>query len=224
MRVVVASCSASYTGKLSASLDTATRVLMVKSDGSVLIHSDTGSYKPLNWMSGPCSLVETVSESGVVSWEVAALRGGDVLRIELYSVISDSSWELGFEPGLVKDGVERDLQELLAANVGLVEPESVLVRREYFTAIGPVDMLLSSGSGHIAVELKRVGDIAGVEQLTRYLELLNRDSLLAPVRGVFAAQTITPQARTLAEDRGISCLVLDYDELRGLETGPPRLF
>jgi RecB family endonuclease NucS len=148
-----------------------------------------------------------------------------VLRIELYSVISDSSWELGFEPGLVKDGVERDLQELLAANVGLVEPESVLVRREYFTAIGPVDMLLSSRlGGHIAVELKRVGDIAGVEQLTRYLELLNRDSLLAPVRGVFAAQTIVPQARTLAEDRGIACLVLDYDGLRGLDDGVDRLF
>lgn len=225
MRVVVASCSASYTGKLSASLDTATRVLMVKSDGSVLIHSDTGSYKPLNWMSGPCSLVETVSSSGVVSWEVAALKGGDVLRIELYSVISDSSWDLGFEPGLVKDGVERDLQELLAANVGLVEPDSVLVRREYFTAIGPVDMLLSSRlGGHIAVELKRVGDIAGVEQLTRYLSLLNRDSLLAPVRGVFAAQTITPQARVLAEDRGIRCLVLDYDGMRGLDDGVDRLF
>jgi len=225
VRVVVASCSASYTGKLSASLDRATRVLMVKADGSVLIHSDSGSYKPLNWMSGPCSFEEKVSSSGVVSWEVAALKGGDVLRIELYSVISDSSWDLGFEPGLVKDGVERDLQELLAANVGLVEPDSVLVRREYFTAIGPVDMLLSSRlGGHIAVEIKRVGDIAGVEQLTRYLSLLNRDSLLAPVRGVFAAQTITPQARVLAEDRGIRCLVLDYDGMRGLDDGVDRLF
>jgi RecB family endonuclease NucS len=196
---------------------------MVKSDGSVLIHSDTGSYKPLNWMSGPCSLVESVDDSSVV-WEVSALKGGDVLTIVLYSVLFDSSWDLGVEPGLVKDGVEKDLQELLAGAVHLVSDDAVLVRREYFTAIGPVDMLLSSGSGHIAVELKRVGDIAGVEQLTRYLELLNRDSLLAPVRGVFAAQTITPQARTLATDRGISCLVLDYDELRGLETGPPRLF
>ncbi len=223
MRVVVASCSASYSGKLSASLDRADRVLMVKSDGSVLIHSDTGSYKPLNWMSGPCSLVESVDDSSVV-WTVSALRGGDVLTIVLYSVLFDSSWDLGVEPGLVKDGVEKDLQELLAGAVHLVSDDAVLVRREYFTAIGPVDMLLSSGSGHIAVELKRVGDIAGVEQLTRYLELLNRDSLLAPVRGVFAAQTITPQARTLATDRGISCLVLDYDELRGLETGPPRLF
>jgi len=223
VRVVVASCSASYSGKLSASLDRADRVLLVKADGSVLIHSDTGSYKPLNWMSGPCSLVESVSDSGVV-WTVSALKGGDVLTIVLYSVQFDSSWDLGVEPGLVKDGVEKDLQELLAGAVHLVGASASLVRREYFTAIGPVDMLLSSGSGHIAVELKRVGDIAGVEQLTRYLELLNRDSLLAPVRGVFAAQTITPQARTLAADRGITCLVLDYDELRGLETGPPRLF
>ena len=223
MRVVVASCSASFSGKLSASLDRADRVLLVKADGSVLIHSDTGSYKPLNWMSGPCSLVESVSDSGVV-WTVSALKGGDVLTIVLYSVMFDSSWDLGVEPGLVKDGVEKDLQELLAGAVHLVDASASLVRREYFTAIGPVDMLLSSGSGHIAVELKRVGDIAGVEQLTRYLELLNRDSLLAPVRGVFAAQTITPQARTLAADRGIACLVLDYDELRGLETGPPRLF
>jgi RecB family endonuclease NucS len=174
-------------------------------------------------MSGPCSLVESVDDSSVV-WTVSALRGGDVLTIVLYSVLFDSSWDLGVEPGLVKDGVEKDLQELLAGSVHLVDASAVLVRREYFTAIGPVDMLLSSGSGHIAVELKRVGDIAGVEQLTRYLELLNRDSLLAPVRGVFAAQTITPQARTLATDRGIACLVLDYDELRGLETGPPRLF
>jgi endonuclease len=223
VRVVVASCSASYSGKLSASLDRADRVLMVKSDGSVLIHSDTGSYKPLNWMSGPCSLLEKEDGSSLV-WEVSALKGGDVLTIVLYSVLFDSSWDLGVEPGLVKDGVEKDLQELLAGAVHLVDASAVLVRREYFTAIGPVDMLLSSGSGHIAVELKRVGDIAGVEQLTRYLELLNRDSLLAPVRGVFAAQTITPQARVLASDRGIACLVLDYDELRGLETGPPRLF
>ena len=223
MRVVVASCSASYSGKLSASLDRADRLLLVKADGSVLIHSDTGSYKPLNWMSGPCSLVESVSDSEVV-WTVSALRGGDVLTIVLYSVLFDSSWDLGVEPGLVKDGVERDLQSLLAGAVHLVSSDAVLVRREYFTAIGPVDMLLSSGAGHIAVELKRVGDIAGVEQLTRYLELLNRDSLLAPVRGVFAAQRIVPQARVLAESRGIECLVLDYDELRGLETGPPRLF
>lgn len=223
MRVVVASCSASYSGKLSASLDRADRVLMVKADGSVLIHSDTGSYKPLNWMSGPCSLVESSSGSDLV-WTVSALRGGDVLTIVLYSVLFDSSWDLGVEPGLVKDGVEKELQSLLAGAVHLVDASAVLVRREYFTAIGPVDMLLSSSSGHIAVELKRVGDIAGVEQLTRYLELLNRDSLLAPVRGVFAAQRIVPQARVLAESRGITCLVLDYDELRGLETGPPRLF
>lgn len=224
MRVVVASCSASYSGKLSASLDRALRVLMVKSDGSVLIHSDTGSYKPLNWMSGPCSLVESSSDLGTV-WTVTAARGGDVLVITLYSVEFDSSWDLGFEPGLVKDGVEKDLQALLAASVELVEEGASLVRREYFTAIGPVDMLLSSASGgHIAVELKRVGDIAGVEQLTRYLELLNRDTLLAPVRGVFAAQTIVPQARVLASDRGISCLVLDYSELRGLDSGVDRLF
>ena len=224
MRLVVASCSASYSGKLSASLDRAIRLLVVKADGSVLIHSDSGSYKPLNWLSGPCSLIETKSDLGIV-WTVSAAKGGDVLVITLYSIDSDKSFDLGFEPGLVKNGVEKDLQELLAGAVDLVEEGASLVRREYFTAIGPVDMLLSSANGgHIAVELKRVGDITGVEQLSRYLDLLNRDSLLSPVRGVFAAQIITPQARTLATDRGIACLVLDYDELRGVSSGPPQLF
>jgi RecB family endonuclease NucS len=220
MRLVVATCSVDYTGRLTAHLPLAKRLIMVKGDGSVLIHSDSGSYKPLNWMSGPCSLVE---EQGY--WTVSALKGSDVLRITFDSIESDVSYELGVDPGLQKDGVEKHLQELLAGAVDLVEEGAVLVRREYFTAIGPVDMLLSAVSGgHIAVELKRVGDIAGVEQLSRYLELLNRDSLLAPVRGVFAAQRIAPQAATLAADRGIACLVLDYDELRGLDSGEDRLF
>ncbi|GEA81666.1 endonuclease NucS [Cellulomonas uda] len=231
MRLVVASCAARYTGRLSAHLPRATRLLVVKADGSVLLHSDGGSYKPLNWMSPPCSLAvgEPDDESraaGVTQvWTVQHQKSDDRLEIELFDVLHDSAHELGVDPGLVKDGVEAHLQELLAAQIGLLGDGHVLVRREYPTAIGPVDILAKDpAGGSVAIEIKRRGDIDGVEQLTRYLELLNRDPLLAPVRGVFAAQEIKPQARVLATDRGIACLTLDYDAMRGVDDVDSRLF
>jgi hypothetical protein len=231
MRLVIADCTVDYTGRLSAHLPRATRLLMLKGDGSILVHSDSGSYKPLNWMNPPCSVTtiaadEASAELGVVeAWQVEQGKTGDKLLISIYQIFSDVNHDLGEEPGLLKDGVEANLQELLADQVHRVHPEATLVRREYFTAIGPVDILLSvPGQGHIAVELKRRGEIDGVEQLTRYLDLLNRDPLLAPVRGVYAAQEIKPQARTLAEDRGIECLVLDYDELKGSSPEGNTLF
>ncbi|MCR6705940.1 MAG: endonuclease NucS [Cellulomonas sp.] len=231
MRLVVASCAARYTGRLSAHLPRATRLLVVKADGSVLLHSDGGSYKPLNWMSPPCSLVvvEPDDESraaGVTQvWTVQHQKSDDRLEIELYDVLHDSAHELGVDPGLVKDGVEAHLQELLAAQIGLLGDGHVLVRREYPTAIGPVDILAKDPTGgSVAIEIKRRGDIDGVEQLTRYLELLNRDPLLSPVRGVFAAQEIKPQARVLAADRGIACLTLDYEAMRGVDDVDSRLF
>ncbi|MFM6974466.1 MAG: endonuclease NucS [Agromyces sp.] len=231
MRLVVAQCSVEYTGRLSAHLPLATRVLMLKSDGSVLIHSDGGSYKPLNWMSPPCSVqVETPSaeqaEAGVTAvWRVSQLKTADQLVVSLFEVHHDSEHDLGVDPGLVKDGVEAHLQKLLAEQIELLVDGHRLVRREYMTAIGPVDILAIDEHGSsVAVEIKRRGEIDGVEQLTRYLELLNRDPLLAPVSGVFAAQEIKPQARTLAEDRGIRCLVLDYDAMKGIDDGVPRLF
>ncbi len=231
MRLVVASCAARYTGRLSAHLPRATRLLVVKADGSVLLHSDGGSYKPLNWMSPPCSLAvaEPDDESraaGVTQvWVVQHQKSDDRLEIDLYEVLHDSAHDLGVDPGLVKDGVEAHLQELLAAQIGLLGDGHVLVRREYPTAIGPVDILAKDPTGgSVAVEIKRRGDIDGVEQLTRYLELLNRDPLLSPVRGVFAAQEIKPQARVLAADRGIACLTLDYDAMRGVDDVDSRLF
>ena len=232
MRLVVASCSARYSGRLNAHLPLATRLLVVKADGSVLLHSDGGSYKPLNWMSPPCTLA--VSEpsdggrgrAGVTQvWTVQHQKSDDRLEIDLYEVLHDSAHELGVDPGLVKDGVEAHLQELLAAQILLLGTGHTLVRREYPTAIGPVDILAKDpAGGTVAVEIKRRGDIDGVEQLTRYLELLNRDPHLAPVRGVFAAQEIKPQARVLATDRGIGCLVLDYDTMRGVDDSGTRLF
>jgi RecB family endonuclease NucS len=231
MRLVIADCTVDYTGRLSAHLPRACRLLMLKGDGSVLVHADSGSYKPLNWMNPPCTLnVEAASgdalDAGAIEvWKVAQAKTEDQLRITIYSVLTDVSHDLGVDPGLIKDGVESHLQELLADQVHRVHEGATLVRREYFTAIGPVDLLLvHPDGGHIAVELKRRGDIDGVEQLTRYLELLNRDTVLAPVRGVFAAQEIKPQARTLAEDRGIVCLVLDYDDMRGIDPVNPQLF
>jgi RecB family endonuclease NucS len=203
----------------------------MKADGSVLVHSDSGSYKPLNWMNPPCTV--TVQEPnadqieiGVVQvWQVQQVKTDDVLMISIFEVISEVEHELGDDPGLIKDGVEKHLQELLAEQLHLIGEGSTLVRREYFTAIGPVDILMRDANGAtVAIELKRRGDIDGVEQLTRYLELLNRDPLLAPVRGIFAAQEIKPQARKLAEDRGIECLVLDYDSMRGIDDGKARLF
>ena len=208
-----------YVGRLSAHLPTAVRLIMVKADGSVLVHSDGGSYTPLNWMSPPCRLEESPG-----AWRVVS-KGGEELRITIEEVLHDSSHELGVDPGLVKDGVEAHLQELLAAQVHLLGDGWRLVRREYPTAIGPVDLMCrDADSGAVAVEIKRRGDIDGVEQLTRYLELLNRDPLLSPVRGRFAAQEIRPQARVLAEDRGIRCVTLDYDTMRGADDASQRLF
>jgi RecB family endonuclease NucS len=202
----------------------ATRVLMLKADGSVLVHSDGGSYKPLNWMSPPCTVKEGTSEDGQVEWVVTS-KTDDTLRILIEEIHHDSSHELGIDPGLQKDGVEKHLQELLAEHPATLSPGLTLVRREYPTAIGPVDLMCRDAEGRsVAVEIKRRGDIDGVEQLTRYLDLLNRDPLLAPVRGVFAAQEIKPQARVLAEDRGIACAVVDYDALRGLDDPTERLF
>jgi len=219
VRLVIARCSVDYAGRLSARLGPATRLILIKADGSVLVHSDGGSYKPLNWMSPPCRLAE---EPG--RWVVTG-KSGETLTIAIEDIISDSSYELGIDPGLVKDGVEAHLQELLAAQMQVLGDGWRLIRREYPTAIGPVDLMCRDGEGgSVAIEIKRRGEIDGVEQLTRYLELLNRDPLLAPVQGIFAAQEIKPQARVLAEDRGIRCLILDYDSLRGAEDGTLRLF
>ena len=197
---------------------------MLKSDGSVLVHSDGGSYKPLNWMSPPCTVREGTTEDGQVEWTVAA-KSGDSLRILIEDVLHDSNHDLGIDPGLQKDGVEKHLQELLAEHTSALGPGMSLVRREYMTAIGPVDLLCKdAANSSVAVEIKRRGDIDGVEQLTRYLELMNRDPVLRPVRGIFAAQEIKPQARTLATDRGIECVVVNYDELRGMDDPSMRLF
>jgi RecB family endonuclease NucS len=239
VRLVIARCSVDYVGRLTAHLPEALRLLIVKADGSVLVHSDGGSYKPLNWMSPPCRLTE---EPG--RWSVTG-KTGETLAITITEVLSDTSVDLGVDPGLVKDGVEAHLQELLAVQLDLLGEGWRLVRREYPTPIGPVDLMCrneagqsvaveikrrgeidgpnstegtaSAGGVHVAVEVKRVAGIDAVEQLTRYLELLNRDPLLRPVAGVLAAQSIRPQARTLAEDRGIRCVVLDYDKMRGIE-------
>jgi RecB family endonuclease NucS len=219
VRLVIARCSVDYVGRLTAHLPSALRLLIVKADGSVLVHSDGGSYKPLNWMSPPCKLAEQPGK-----WTVTN-KTGETLAITLEEVVSDTSVELGVDPGLTKDGVESHLQELLAAQVNLLGDGWRLVRREFPTPIGPVDLMCKDhAGGSVAVEIKRRGEIDGVEQLTRYLELLNRDPLLAPVQGVFAAQEIKPQARVLATDRGIRCLVLDYEAMRGTEDDSLRLF
>ena len=219
MRLVIARCTAEYSGRLSSRLEEAIRLLLVKADGSVLIHSDGGSYKPLNWMSPPCSL----QDKGDV-W-IVTNKSGEELTIQLLEVHHDSNHELGEDSGLIKDGVEAQLQELLAAQPHTFGTGWTLVRREHMTAIGPVDLLLKDESGsYVAVEIKRRGEIDGVEQLTRYLELLNRDPAISPVRGIFAAQEIKPQAKTLATDRGITCLTIDYDALRSIDDGIPRLF
>jgi RecB family endonuclease NucS len=218
VRLIVARCTVDYSGRLDAHLPMATRLIMVKADGSILIHSDTGT-KALNWMSPPCRLAE---EPG--RWTVTN-RAGETLAITIEDVVSDSSVDLGVDPGLVKDGVESHLQELLAAQLQVLGDGWRLIRREYPTPIGPVDLMCKDADGRsVAVEIKRRGEIDGVEQLTRYLELLNRDPLLAPVQGIFAAQEIKPQARVLATDRGIRCVTLDYDRMRGTEDDALRLF
>ncbi len=224
MRLVVARCQVDYAGRLTAHLPMATRVLMLKADGSVLVHSDGGSYKPLNWMSPPCSVREATAEDGRTEWLVTG-RTDDTLRILIEEVLHDSAHDLGVDPGLVKDGVEKHLQELLAEHPGTLDAGLTLVRREYPTAIGPVDLMCRDADGAcVAVEVKRRAEIDGVEQLTRYLELLNRDPLLAPVRGILAAREIKPQARVLAGDRGIACALVDYDALRGMDDVEARLF
>ncbi len=219
MRLVIAKCSVDYVGRLTAHLPPAIRLIMVKSDGSVLVHSDTGGYKPLMWMTPPCRLEESEGLWRVVN------KGGEELQITVEEILHDGAHPLGVDPGLVKDGVEAHLQVLLAAAPHTLGEGYTLVRREYMTAIGPVDLLCKDADGaSVAVEIKRRGEIDGVEQLTRYLELLGRDPLLAPVRGIFAAQEIKPQARVLAEDRGIRCVVLDYNALRGVVKDELTLF
>jgi RecB family endonuclease NucS len=230
MRLVICRCSVEYEGRLEAYLPEADRLVMVKADGSVCIHADDRAYKPLNWMTPPCTLREEEptaeqADAGVVEqWSVQNPKG-EKLTIRIFEVYSDTTHELGEDPGLVKDGVEAHLQELLAEQIEILGDGYTLIRREYPTAIGPVDILSRDDLGAtVAVEIKRRGGIDGVEQLTRYVELLNRDELLAPVQGVFAAQEIKPQARTLAEDRGFRCVTLDYQEMRGADPTELRLF
>ena len=219
MRLVIARCSVDYVGRLTAHLPSAQRLILVKADGSVSIHADDRAYKPLNWMSPPCTLQEA---PGV--WTVTN-KAGEQLVLTIEELLHDSSHELGVDPGLVKDGVEAHLQVLLAAHPSALGEGMTLVRREYPTPIGPVDLLCRDAAGvSVAVEIKRRGEIDGVEQLTRYLELMNRDALIAPVRGIFAAQEIKPQARMLAVDRGIECITIDYDALRGADDPTARLF
>jgi endonuclease len=232
VRIVVATCQVDYAGRLTAHLPMATRVLMIKADGSVLVHSDGGSYKPLNWMSPPCTVREGTADDGRVEWTVTSRSTAkgpeDTLRILIDEIHHDSTHDLGVDPGLQKDGVEKHLQELLAEYPATLAEGLTLVRREFPTAIGPVDLMCRDSTGvSVAVEIKRRGEIDGVEQLTRYLELLNRDPLLTgkgEVRGIFAAQEIKPQARVLAGDRGITCALVDYDALRGLDNAEERLF
>lgn len=219
MRLVIARCTVDYVGRLTAHLPEAVRLIMVKADGCVAIHADGGAYKPLNWMNAPNRLV--AGDDGI--WTVTNPKG-EKLVIHLAEIVSDTSVELGDDPGLEKDGVEAHLQELLAEHAESVLDLS-LVRREYPTDIGPVDLLCKAADGTtVAVEVKRRGEIDGVEQLTRYLEFLNRDPLLRPVRGMFVAQSIKPQAKVLAGDRAIATLEVDYDELRGIESNELRLF
>lgn len=251
VRILVADCSAEYSGRLNASLPRAKRVLLIKADNSLLIFSELGSYKPLNWMAAPCTLRELGPEAGAADeaeteteavdaesdeagtpdepyeklLRVSADKSSDILEVTLHHIYSDETYDLGVDPGLVKDGVEDHLQRYLAEQIERIGEGAKLVRREYPTAIGPVDIMALDANGeHVAVEIKRHGGIDGVEQLTRYCELLNRDPLLAPVHGIFAAQTISPQARVLAEDRGFRCLILDYEEMKGTDDGSLRLF
>ena len=219
MRLVIANCSVDYTGRLSAHLPAANRLIMVKADGCVAIHADGGAYKPLNWMNAPNRLTELEGR-----WEVTN-AGGEQLVITLHEVLSDCEHALGADPGLTKDGVESHLQELLAATPQAIEAGMVLVRREYPTAIGPVDLVCRDAAGRVvAIEVTRRGEIDGVEQLARYVDRLALDSSLGAVRGVLVAQAVKPQARVLAESRGFRWVEVDYDALRGLATDDLRLF
>ena len=219
MRIRVAECTVRYEGRLNAFLPMATRLIMVKADGCVAVHADGGAYKPLNWMNSPNTLTEDESV-----WTVINPKG-EKLIIEFGDIHFETAVEMGEDPGLVKDGVELGLQRLLSESPDVIEEGLSLVRREYPTPIGPVDLLCRDADGEsVAVEIKRRGEIDGVEQLTRYLEFLNRDTRLAPVRGVFVAQAIKPQAKLLANDRGITCVEIDYDDLRGADSDFLRLF
>ena len=219
MRLVVAECTVIYEGRLTSRLERARRLLMVKADGCVAIHADGGAYKPLNWMNAPNTLVET--DEG---WRVSNQKGESLL-IEIHLTESDNAFDLGTDPGLRKDGVESHLQELLAEQPHEIEDGLQLIRREYPTEIGPVDLLCRDEDGvTVAVEIKRRGEIDGVEQLTRYLEFLNKDPNLRPVRGIFVAQDIKPQAKVLAGTRQIDCVEVDYDVLRGVERPQQKLF
>ncbi len=219
MRIRIAECTVRYEGRLDAYLPWATRLVMVKADGCVAVHADGGAYKPLNWMNSP----NTFAEDGD-TWTVINPKG-ERLIIEFGDVHFETTRELGEDPGLVKDGVELELQRLLSESPDVIDDGLSLVRREYPTPIGPVDLLCRDTDGMtVAVEIKRRGEIDGVEQLTRYLEFLNRDSRLAPVRGIFVAQAIKPQAKLLARDRAITCVEVDYDELRGADSDHLRLF
>ena len=219
MRLVIARCTVDYEGRLSAHLPEAVRLIMIKADGCVAIHADGGAYKPLNWMNSPNTLIESEGE-----WMVRNSRG-EQLVIKLHEVLSDSDHPMGVDPGLVKDGVEAHLQELLASDPSQVASGLKLIRREHPTDIGPVDLLCRDLDGRtVAIEVKRRGEIDGVEQLSRYLDFLNRDPMLRPVSGILVAQNIRPQARLLAGDRGIGCVVVDYNDLRGLESDVLKLF
>ena len=226
MRVVIARCTVDYDGRLTAHLPEAVRLLMVKADGCVAVHADGGAYKPLNWMNAPntLSLDESTGDDATTIWHVRSPKG-EKLTITIHEVIDELEHEMGVDPGLVKDGVEAHLQELLAADPTTVGEGLRLVRREFPTDIGPVDLLCRDADGKaVAIEVKRRGEIDGVEQLTRYLDFLNRDPMLRPVRGIFVAQEIKPQARVLATDRNIGCVVVDYDDLRGIESNDLKLF
>lgn len=219
MRIVVADCTVNYAGRLAAHLPRATRLIIIKADGSLLVHAEAGAYKPLNWMNAPNHLVE---EGG--RWFLTNGKG-EQLTIDLHEIHMDTTVELGEDPGLQKDGVEFELQRLLAEQPEAIEEGMTLIRREYPTPIGPVDLLCRDAAGEtVAIEIKRRGEMDGVEQLTRYLEFLNRDERLAPVRGIFVAQAVKPQARTLATDRGIAWTEVDYETLKGVDSDVLRLF
>ncbi|MEX2441783.1 MAG: endonuclease NucS [Pontimonas sp.] len=231
MRVLVATCSVDYAGRLNAHLPLATRLIIAKKDGSVLIHSDGGSYKPLNWMAPPCDVSVSTPDADQVAagvsevWRVTHHKTADLLILSIHAIHTEMEHDLGDDPGLVKQGVEADLQRLVAEQLEVIDGGLELVRREFPTAIGPVDVLArAQGGGTVAIEIKRRGDIDGVEQLTRYRELLQRDPHLRPVRAVFAAQEISPQAKTLAADRDINCVVLDYHALKDSDIPENRLF
>ena len=219
MRVIIATCSVSYEGRLNASLPVATRLIMIKADGCVAIHADGGAYKPLNWMNAPNTFEELADRL------IVRNPKGETLTILLVEIHSDFAHELGEDPGLTKDGVEADLQVLLAATPEAIEVGLTLIRREYPTAVGPVDLLCRDALGQtVAIEIKRRGEIDGVEQLTRYLDCLHADTSLGKIRGIFVAQSIKPQARVLAESRNIGWCEVDYDELLGKKTDELKLF